>query len=73
MENSDQVCEQCLPDAEFKLVHEVNDHHLGNIETLSRQLESLMERVLPHAQSVRELAANGDLAHNGWHGGCCLE
>jgi len=34
MENLNQVREQRLPDTEFKLVHQVNNHHLGDIKSI---------------------------------------
>ena len=48
MENANQVCEQCFPDTEFKFMHEVNNHHLGNIKFIS---EPLKEGVLSHIWS----------------------
>jgi len=46
MKDSDQVCEQRLPDTKFEFMHEVNDHHPGNIEFLPRKFESLVEGIL---------------------------
>ena len=44
--------EQCLPDAKFELVHEVDDHHLGYIELLPRQFKSLPEGILPTLNEI---------------------
>ena len=45
------MCEQCLPDTEFKLVHQINNHHLGEIESIPRQLKPLAKGILSHARS----------------------
>ena len=39
MKYANQVCEQRFPDTKFKLVHEVNDHHFGNIEFFPKPLK----------------------------------
>ena len=67
MEDSNQMCEQCLPDTKFKFVHKVNDHHLRNIEFVSRQLKVFTERILSHSQSDHEEFAEEKLAHDCWH------
>lgn len=48
MKDADQMCEQCLPDTKLKLVHEIDDHHLGNIERVPKSLE---EGVLYHSST----------------------
>jgi len=73
MENSNQVCKQRLPDTKFEFMHKINDHCLGDIEILSKQSKSFAEGILSHARSNHKLTAEGNLAHNGWYGGCHLE
>lgn len=54
MENSDQVGEQRLPDTKFEFVHEVNNHHFGNVECIPRQFQPPAECILSRTQLDHE-------------------
>lgn len=73
MENSNQVRKQHLPDAEFKFMHKIDNHHLGDIEILSKRFKSFTEGILSRTPSNHKLNVEGNLAHNSWYGGCHLE
>ena len=42
------MCEQCFPDTELELMHEVDDHHPEDVKRLSKLLK---ERILYGIQS----------------------
>ena len=50
MKDANQVCKEGFPDAKFKFVHEVDDHHPGNIKIFSNPLK---KGILYHIWSVR--------------------
>ena len=55
MENPDEVSKQCLPDTKFEFMEEVNDHHSGDVELPSIQLEAFTEGILKFSQTVDQL------------------
>jgi len=61
MKDANQVCKQGFPDTEFEFVHEVDNHHLGNINIFSK---SLKKGILYHIWSVRDQSAIEESAHN---------
>ena len=70
MENPNQMSEQRLPDTKLKLVEEVNDQFLGNIEFLPRLFESFIEGILHCGQTINESTTDGNFTYNSWYRGC---